>query len=104
MNLIKTKLFVALGAEVDTIRFEQYSKNAKSAELLKPNGFFYYEVKTLKEASLICRKFIAAYSLGSGNWLGGRVINEESDFLAHISYNGRIWDNENDKLANEIEI
>jgi hypothetical protein len=104
MNLIETKLFVALGSEVDAIRFEQFSKNAKSAEFLKPNGFFYYEVKTLKEASLVCRKFIASHSLGSGNWLGGKVINEKSDFLAHISYNGRIWDNENYELANEIEI
>ncbi|PQJ82464.1 hypothetical protein [Polaribacter glomeratus] len=104
MNLIKSKIFVALGSEVNTGKFEQYSTNAKFEELSKPNGLIYYEVKDLEEASSICRKFIQTYSLGSGNWLGGRVINEKSDFLARISYNGRIWDNENWEIANELAI
>jgi len=103
MNLIKSKMFVGLGSEINSVRFEQYSTNAKFEELSKPNGLIYYEVDNLKEASSICLKFIESFSLASSNWIGGKVINEKSDFVGQISYNGRIWDNENWDLASEIK-
>ena len=104
MNLTKydNRIFVGLGSEIDGIRFQQISSSVRYEELHKPNGLVYYEVKNLNEASLICQKFISTFGLSSGNWTGGRVVNENGNFLARISYNGRIWDKEDGEKANEI--
>jgi hypothetical protein len=47
-------------------------------------------VKTLKEASDVCRKFIDDNGLGGGNWSGGDVF-KENVIVARVSYNGRVW-------------
>lgn len=96
--------FVALGSQMDLFRFPQFSINAKIAELEKPKGFVYYQVEDLKAASRLCREFIKEYSLGSSNWIGGRVIDEHYNFIAKVSFNGRVWDNEEWEKAKEIEI
>lgn len=96
------QLFVALGSQIDLFRFPQISTNAQIAELNKPKGFIYYQVEDLETASDLCKNFIKEFSLGSSNWIGGRVIDEHSNFIARISYNGRIWDNEDWKKAKEI--
>ncbi len=46
---------------------------------------------SLEEASAACRKYIAQWNLGSGNWCGeaGKVYRAEK-LVATIAYNGRI--------------
>ena len=48
-------------------------------------------VKSLEEASKVCRDYIDSSGLGGGNWSGGLVTSEEGIAIAEISYNGRIW-------------
>ncbi|MEZ4912687.1 MAG: hypothetical protein R2798_01360 [Chitinophagales bacterium] len=87
-------LFVSLGSQIDTERFIQYSRNEQFEELRKPRGFVYYQVQNLKEASELCQEFIKFYDLGSSSWIGGRVIDNENNFIAMVSYNGRLWKSE----------
>jgi hypothetical protein len=106
-NLIEKtseKIFVALGSSIDYSRWESFSTNARIQELSKPDNLVYFEIYSLKEATELVEKFIKEYNLGSTNWMGGRVVNEKYDFIANISYNGRIWDNEDWKFAKEIEV
>ena len=48
----------------------------------------------LKEGSILCRQFIDFYNLGSSNWIGGRIIDNEDNFVAQVSYNGRVWESD----------
>ncbi|WP_026977984.1 hypothetical protein [Flavobacterium tegetincola] len=96
------KLFVSLGSELDCERYSQLSTNEKLEELLKPNEFVYFKVNNFKEACDLCQNFINHFNLGGSNWIGGRIINESNNFIARISYNGRIWDNEDYEVAKEI--
>ncbi len=88
-------IFVSLGSQINEERFFQSSLNVQFEELNKPRDFVYYQVESLKEASELCQKFIQFYDLGSSSWIGGRVIDGENNFIAKISYNGRIWESEN---------
>lgn len=56
-------------------------------------------ISSLKEASEKCRTYIAYWNLGGGNWSGGQVYNGKKQ-IANISFNGRIWDLED----NEIQV
>ncbi len=49
----------------------------------------YVTVKTLEEASIVCRKFIEENFLGGGNWIGGKVY-EKNKCIAQIAYTGKI--------------
>lgn len=49
----------------------------------------YVTVKTLEEASLVCRRFIEHNFLGGGNWIGGKVY-EKNKCIAQIAYTGKI--------------
>jgi len=51
------------------------------------------------ECSQVCLKYIAAWSLGGGNWSGGQVQVDGCQ-VARVSFNGRVWD----MGENEIEI
>lgn len=51
-------------------------------------------VSDLKEAREKCVKYRDENMLGGGNWTGGKVTDDEGNFLAQISYNGRVWDRE----------
>lgn len=102
-HIFNQKLFVSLGAEIDTSRFSQYSNNQQNQELQKPKGLVYFEVNNLMEAKELIQKFILEFDLLGSNWIGGRVIDAENNFIARISYNGRIWENE-DFPCKEIEI
>lgn len=97
-------LFVSLGSEIDIERFFQYSKNMQIEELMKPKEFIYFQVLNLNLANVLCQDFIKFYNLGGSNWIGGRIIDEHNNFVARISYNGRVWDNEDWKIAKEIVI
>jgi hypothetical protein len=53
------------------------------------------EVISMKEARTKCMKYIDDNDLGGGNWSGGDILDDNGKFLAHISYNGRIWEERN---------
>ncbi|MDO5607954.1 MAG: hypothetical protein Q4G08_05795 [Capnocytophaga sp.] len=96
-------LFVSLGSQIDIGRFYQSSRNVQLEELEKPRHFIYYQVSCFKEASELCRRYIDFYDLGSSSWIGGRIVDEENNFVAQVSYNGRVWESE-DYPSKEIEI
>ena len=49
-----------------------------------------FTVSTLREASKVCREFIAEHSLGNSTWQGGLVrVNGKRAY--NVSYNGRVW-------------
>ncbi len=96
-------LFVSLGSQLDIERFFQSSRNEQFEELSKPRNFIYYQVQNLKEASNLCKEFIKFYNLGSSSWIGGRVIDNDNNFIATISYNGRAWAGE-EYPCREIEL
>ncbi len=67
------------------------------------------KVKSYADAARICRKYIAKYDLGGGNW--GRYGGDDSDNepesgaifvdkkkVARVSYNGRVWDLNNEEI------
>lgn len=103
-QIVSQRIFVQLASSIDEFRFDQMSNNAKIEELNKPVGNVFFEIKSIKEASELCQKFIRRFNLDSSNWDGGKVVNENFDFIARISYNGRVWDNENWQKAKEIEL
>lgn len=50
-------------------------------------------VTSWKEASQVCRDFISEQCLGGGNWTGGQITSGKSrTVIAHVSYNGRVWE------------
>lgn len=51
-------------------------------------------VANFRQARDLCMKFINDNDLGSGNWAGGEVMDENNKVIAHISYNGRVWEGE----------
>ena len=64
-------------------------------------------VKTFKEASERCLKFIKDNELGGGNWSGGviKTLADNNDVIAHVSYNGRVWEGEHYSAdAKEIKL
>jgi len=58
----------------------------------------FVSVATLRDASNACRAYIEKNGLGGGNWTGGQVIQGNKD-IARISYNGRIWDMNDNEIA-----
>ena len=100
----ESKMFVQLATKFDLMRFDQMSQNQQHEELSKPNGNIFFEIKTFKEASELCTKFIERFNLGNSNWAGGKIVNDRFDFIANVSYNGKIWDNEDWRIAKEITI
>jgi hypothetical protein len=52
------------------------------------------EVSTFKQAREACMQFISDNDLGSGNWSGGEISDENDKVIAYVSYNGRVWDGE----------
>lgn len=50
------------------------------------------QVSNLQEASEICQEYLEKFDLGAGNWSGGTVMDNEGEKVAHVSYNGNVWD------------
>lgn len=98
------KFYVQLSSTIDESRIIQISRNAQIDEFDKPNGNVFFEVSSLKEATILCRNFINQYNLSSSNWFGGNVVDENYKFIARVSYNGKVWDNEDWRKSKEIEI
>lgn len=101
---ITSKFHVSLRSQIDISRLFQYSSIAQFEELQKPNDFEYYQTISLYEVQLSWLKFIETNNLGGSNWVGGIVVGIDKNFVAKISYNVRIWDNENWRLAKESGI
>lgn len=59
------------------------------------------QVSSCVEASKLCHAFIKDNELGSGNWSGGQIFNDDNQHMATVSYNGRVWDQ---KSGEEISI
>lgn len=104
MGIEKRKLWVFLGSSENPSSIAQASRNVKLEEANKNIEAVFYEVADLKEASEVCQKYIRYFNLGSGNFSGGRVIDDNDNFVARISYNGRVWDSNEFGKAKEIEI
>ena len=98
------KLLCQLSSTIDYGRIYQLSSSDQFEEMQKNKEAEYVSISSLKEARKICSKFIDYYNLGGSNWTGGRVINENHEFVAYISYNGRVWDKEDTLNAKEIKI
>ena len=98
----ETKMYVQLASFFDLDRFEQMSKNEKLALFNNPEKTVFIEVKSIKEAVNLCNDYINRFNLGNSSWSGGMVVDEEFNFIANISFNGRVWDNEDWRLAKEI--
>ncbi len=76
-----------------------YPNRPKKAFLVNLNSNLYewVEVDSLSEASLLCRAYIKRCGLCASNWTGGEVKDTlTNQFVARVSYNGRVWD-KNDK-------
>jgi hypothetical protein len=54
-----------------------------------PKQFF--KVNSPEDAALIAIAYRDTHNLGSGNWSGGQVLDEDGNEVFQISYNGRIW-------------
>lgn len=52
-------------------------------------------VSSFASASKVCKNFIENFDLGSGNWTGGQIGDINGKIIAHVSYNGRVWEGEN---------
>ena len=100
----KRNLRVCVSSNISPFRYFQLSGSAKVEEITKETEAVYLPVSNLAEASEVCQSYIREYNLGSSNWTGGRVINDDSDFVANISYNGRVWNSEDHVKAEEIAV
>ena len=51
-------------------------------------------VHSFADASKKCRDFIQRNELGSGNWSGGKIFDNDGICIGKVSYNGRVWNSE----------
>jgi hypothetical protein len=49
-------------------------------------------VRTADQASAIVRRFIQEHDLASSTFTGGQILDAQGKEVAHVSYNGRVWD------------
>lgn len=49
-------------------------------------------ISSFKEASDLCNEFIRGNELGSGNWSGGNILDENKEPFAQVSYNSKVWE------------
>jgi hypothetical protein len=96
-----TNLFVGLGTCCDFSDFEVLSIKEQLEMELNPN-LIYIQVKSLAAAKELVLNFIKTYNLGASNFTGGEVLGNDMEYVARISYNGRVWDNADWKKAKEI--
>lgn len=57
-------------------------------------------VDSFGEAVTLCREYIAYHDLGGGNWNGGAIFdNATKKQVARVSYNGRVWDMNDNEIG-----
>lgn len=54
-------------------------------------------VDSLKQASEICMEYRNAHDLGASTDMSGKVTENGND-IARVSYNGRVWDLEDNEI------
>lgn len=96
------KMYVQLASNYDFERFNQMSKSEKFSLLQNPKQSVFIEVDSFKNASKLCSQYIDKFNLSSSSWTGGLIVDEDYNFIATVSYNGRVWDNEDWRKAKEI--
>ena len=96
------KIFVQLASFFDMDRFNQMSKNEKLSLLTNPNKTIFIEINSVKQAISICKEYIDKFNLGNSSWSGGMIVDEKFNFIANVSFNGRVWDNQDWRIAKEI--
>jgi hypothetical protein len=101
-SIIKSKLMVQLSSDIDYSRLESFSRNQLLLEYIKPVGNCYFEIESITKAKQLVTEFIQFYDLASSNYCGGRVVDDNYNLIAYISYNGRVWDSDNHKIAKKI--
>lgn len=52
------------------------------------------ERSSIEACQTAARMYIEGNDLGAGNWDGGRVYDENNQYIGYISYNGKFWDKE----------
>ena len=104
LPLKNKKLLLQLSSVPDLSRIEYFSRNVRYKENFRPYGNCFVEVDDLFTAKEICLDFIDHYELTSSNWTGGLIKNKRNEFVANISYNGRVWDDQDYRLAKEITL
>jgi len=96
------KMFVQLANEYDISRFQQMTKSEQFEQLQNSKEVIFFEVESFSEASILCKQYINKFNFCSSNWSGGLIVDEDFNFIANVSFNGRIWDNEDWFKAKEI--
>ncbi len=102
LSIKENKILVQLSSSFDESRLYDFTESQYFHERCKPYGNCFFEVSDIAEAKNLCMMFIKHFNLSSSNWTGGRIVNGEMKFIARISYNGRIWDDEDWQMAEEI--
>jgi len=61
-------------------------------------------VDSFEEASKKCLEYISQNDLGSGNWSGGQILGNNNELVGYVSYNGRVWkDEEFNELIYDVQ-
>lgn len=55
-------------------------------------------VASLEDASNIVSEYIVYHELGASTFLGGTIMNNDKE-VARVSYNGRVWDLDDNEIA-----
>ena len=51
----------------------------------------FVQTDSIEKCSEAVREYIEDNNLGSGQWCGGQVYEEEVGYIGKISYNGKFW-------------
>jgi len=88
------KLYIELGAVPNTDY--SHGQHLGSVQIRKHRQ----PIRTMQEGSDVAQRFIAEHGLGGGNWGGsGNIVDSRGRVLAHVSYNGRIWDAKDQEIT-----
>lgn len=71
-------------------------RGQESSDILSPAQIG--TIASLEAASIMCRAYIEGWDLGGGNWTGGQIF-ENGKQIAKVSYNGRIWDMDDNEIS-----
>ena len=88
-----TKLYVQLASDANPDYITNFRGLIEQLGKMTINPL-YVPCECLEQASAICQHFIDINGLGGGNFTGGRVVDEQFNFVARISYNGCAWSTE----------
>ena len=70
---------------------------------MRREGAMVVNVNSLREAAQTCGQYIGLNDLGSGNWAGGQIMDDDGNEIARVSFNGRIWAPDGSEIINDPE-